>query len=61
MQIQISLDDYPEIIKTTDFTVTIDPCTVDVFEIASGPETQDYTIREAEKNLGTLVGSQGAC
>ena len=41
--------------------MTINPCQVATFEFVSGPLDTDYVIEATEKNLGTLVVSQGVC
>ena len=61
VQIKVSLDDYPEISAIADFSVIVNPCTVDVLEFTAGPADQRYKIEDPTQSLGFLTTSQGVC
>ena len=51
----VYLEEYPDISKSVDFKVIINPCQVTEITLENGPEDTRYAISSTEKKLVTPI------
>ena len=60
-QLDVCMDEYPDISKQVDFKVVISPCQVTEISQVGGPEDTKYAISSEEKKLADPSVDQGVC
>ena len=60
-QLDLCMDEYPDIETQVDFKVIVSPCQVTEIILKDGPEDTKYAISTAEKMLATPSLDQGVC
>ena len=60
-QMLVYLEEYPDIKKSVDFSVIINPCQVSAITLENGPEDTSYAITSEMMKLSTPSINQGVC